>query len=89
MGRNMKLLTNQQAADMLGVKSNTLEIWRLHGKGPRFRKLGAGKQAPVRYVEDDVLAWLDEQSFASTSAYSPAATTHRKSHSYPPRPASA
>lgn len=68
--------------------TNTLEIWRLHGKGPRFRKLGAGKQAPVRYVEDDVLAWLDEQSFASTSAYSPAGT-HIKSHSCPPRPASA
>lgn len=81
MGRNMKLLTNQQTADMLGVKRNTLEIWRLQGKGPCFRKLGAGKQAPVRYVEDDVVAWLDKQSFASTSAYSSAAQTHTKSHS--------
>lgn len=89
MGRNMKLLTNQQTADMLGVKRNTLEIWRLHGKGPRFRKLGAGKQAPVRYVEDDVVAWLDGQSFASTSAYSAAARTHTKSHSCPPDRASA
>lgn len=81
MGRNMKLLTNQQTADILGVKRNTLEIWRLQGKGPRFRKLGAGKQAPVRYAEDDVIAWLDEQSFASTSAYSPASGTRSKSNS--------
>ena len=85
----MRLLTNQQTADLLGVKRNTLEIWRLHGKGPCFRKLGAGKQAPVRYAESDVLAWLDEQSFVSTSAYSPAGRTSAKSLSCPPRPASA
>jgi len=85
----MKLLTNQQTADMLGVKRNTLEIWRLHGKGPRFRKLGAGKQAPVRYVEEDVVAWLDGQSFTSTSASSAAARTHTKSHNCSPSRVSA
>lgn len=85
----MKLFTNQQTADLLGIKPNTLEIWRLHAKGPIFRKLGTTKSAPIRYAEADVIKWLDEQSFASTSAYSAAARTHTKSHSCPPDRASA
>lgn len=85
----MKLLTNRSTADLLGIKPNTLEIWRLHGKGPTFRKLGRTKSAPIRYSEADVIRWLNEQSFTSTSAYSPAGRTSSKSHSCPPRPASA
>jgi len=76
----MKLLTNQQTADMLGVRPNTLEIWRLHGKGPPFRKLGAGKQAAVRYAEVDLLAWLDGALCASTSAYATPTQTSDKPH---------
>lgn len=67
-----ELLDNEQTAAMLGIKPNTLEIWRLKGKGPRFVKLGFTKQSPVRYEQSEVTRWLREQSFASTSAYSPA-----------------
>jgi DNA-binding CsgD family transcriptional regulator len=43
----MRLLTNQQTAELLGIKPNTLEIWRLKGRGPLFRKLGSTKAAPT------------------------------------------
>ena len=61
----MKLLTNSQAAAILGLKPNTLEIWRVHGKGPAFRKIGRC----VRYAEADVLAWIEAQTCTSTSEY--------------------
>lgn len=66
----MKLLTNDEVAQLLGIKPNTLEIWRWKGKGPKFRKMGVEKQAPIRYTEVDVLAWLDAQTCTSTSDYS-------------------
>lgn len=66
----MKLLTSRQTADLLGIRPNTLEIWRLHGRGPKFLKLGSTKQAPIRYDEEAVMGWLNDQSFASTSAFS-------------------
>ncbi|WP_454756887.1 helix-turn-helix transcriptional regulator [Cupriavidus campinensis] len=59
----MKLLTNTQTAELLGLRSNTLEIWRTQGRGPVFRKIGRA----VRYAEADVLAWLDAQTRTSTS----------------------
>lgn len=43
------LLTNEEAAALLGIKPNTLEIWRTKGKGPEFVKLGRTKSAPIRY----------------------------------------
>ena len=65
----VKLLTNIEVADMLGIKPNTLEIWRYKGKGPKFKKMGPEKQAPIRYDEAEVLAWLEAQTCASTSQY--------------------
>ena len=35
-----KLVNTKQAAEILGLKPNTLEIWRCHNKGPRYKKLG-------------------------------------------------
>lgn len=63
------LLTNGQAAALLGIKPTTLEIWRIKGKSPAFLKLGTAKQAPVRYQRSVVSAWLKDRSFTSTSAY--------------------
>lgn len=67
------LLDNEAAASLLGVRPNTLEIWRHKSKGPPFIKLGEAPQAPVRYLRAAVMAWVEERSFASTSAYSAAA----------------
>lgn len=33
-------LNNREAAEFLGVKPNTLEIWRCKHIGPRYSKLG-------------------------------------------------
>lgn len=63
----MKLLTNVQTAELIGMKPNTLEIWRVYGKGPVFRKLGRS----IRYAESDVLAWINSHICASTSEYEP------------------
>ncbi len=42
------LLSNKQAARLLGIQPNTLEIWRVQGKGPPFLKLGDQPQSTVR-----------------------------------------
>lgn len=35
-----KLVNTIQAAEILGLKPNTLEIWRCHKRGPKYVKLG-------------------------------------------------
>lgn len=89
MSTSDNLLSNQQTADLLGIKPNTLEIWRHRGKGPPFVKYGRSPQGPVRYIRAAVMTWLEEQSFVSTSAYTPAGRASTKSHSCPPGRASA
>lgn len=64
-----KLLTNSEAAAMLGLKPTTLEIWRTRGKGPKFIKLGGSKQAPIRYSETVIIAWLESGTCSNTSQY--------------------
>jgi hypothetical protein len=74
----MTLLSNAQAASLLGITPNTLKFWRHKSRGPKFVKLGDAKQAGVAYDEVDVIAWRDARKFASTSAYSPAAMANVK-----------
>lgn len=62
-----KLLTSQQAADLLTIREGTLRIWRLQGKGPRFRRIGQ----QVRYDEADVIAYINAQTYISTSQRAP------------------
>lgn len=64
-----KLLTNTEAATILGLKPTTLEIWRTRGKGPKFVKLGHSKQSPIRYLESEIIAWLANGVCANTSQY--------------------
>lgn len=64
------LLSNEQTAALLGIKKNTLEIWRCKGKGPAFIKLGSHPSSPIRYQRSRVMAWIAANTFASTSAYS-------------------
>jgi hypothetical protein len=64
-----KLTTREAAAYLAGdgkpFAVNTLEIWRLKGRGPRYLKLGKF----VRYEQADLDEWLAERKFNSTSAY--------------------
>jgi predicted site-specific integrase-resolvase len=55
----MILLTERQAAQMLGLAPSTLKKWRWSGRGPAFTKLGAA----VRYAPDR----LHEYAAAHTS----------------------
>lgn len=61
------LITTEQAATILGLKRNTLEIWRHQGKGPPFLKVGNGLKAHVRYHRATLSEWLGQQTFKSTS----------------------
>ncbi len=70
---SVKVLNNDEAAAILGIKGSTLKYWRHIGKGPTFVKLGDAKQAGVAYLEADVLTWREARKFSSTSGYSPAA----------------
>ena len=57
-------LSQQQAADYLGVSERSLERWRVEGSGPRFCRLGHRR---VVYRRDDLDAYGDARTFASTS----------------------
>lgn len=80
MSHSSDLLDNEQTSTLLSIRPNTLEVWRSKGKGPPFIKFGNQPQSPVRYMRSAVMEWLAQQSYASTSAYSPAAATSAKSH---------
>ena len=51
------VLNDKQLADAIGVSPATVRHWRLHKKGPVFRKLGSS----VRYFGSDVIAWIESQ----------------------------
>lgn len=50
------LLTEKQAAPVLGVSVPTLQGWRFRGVGPKYRKLGRA----VRYAMEDLQAFADD-----------------------------
>ena len=53
-----ELLTSEQAAKILGVKSQSLAVWRLHGENLPFVKVGR----LVRYRRCDIEKWLEAQT---------------------------
>lgn len=62
-----RLLTTREAAALVGLSPRTFEGFRVRGDGPPFRKLGRGVKAQVRYLEADVLAWIEAARRTSTS----------------------
>jgi predicted DNA-binding transcriptional regulator AlpA len=50
------LMTTAQAAAFLGLKQNTLEHWRIYGKGPAIVRLSL---RTVRYRRTDLTAWVE------------------------------
>ena len=53
----MKSLTDIELSRLLKVSRQTLITWRGMGKGPPFFRLGRA----VRYLESDVLAFIEHQ----------------------------
>ena len=52
-----RLMTTRDVADFLQINPNTLEQWRVRGRGPDFVRVGSR----VRYRREDVEAWLRER----------------------------
>jgi excisionase family DNA binding protein len=55
--------SSDYVAELLVLTRNTLEKWRVRGEGPPFVKLGGR----VRYRRSDVLAWIEENTKATTT----------------------
>lgn len=48
------MLTTAQAAEALGLKTQTMHEWRCRGVGPAFHRLGRA----IRYSLADLADWL-------------------------------
>jgi len=57
-----RLISAKELADRLGMKPNTLSIWRMNGTGPPFIKFGEGRGARIRYDEAEAIAWVEERA---------------------------
>jgi predicted RNase H-like HicB family nuclease len=55
-----KLLTTQQAADMMGVTPSTLRGWRCAKTGPPFIRI---TQRSVKYAQEDLERYIAERRF--------------------------
>ena len=58
-----QLMTETEAARLLGLKVATLRRWRWGGKPPRFLKIGGA----VRYDPADLEAFIEQSRRRSTS----------------------
>ncbi len=56
-------LNTRQAADLIGLRPNTLELWRLRGTGPKYIKFGRA----VRYRLTDLETYIQARTRTSTS----------------------
>ncbi len=66
-------LSSKQAATLIGVRPQTLRVWRVKGKGPRYVRLGINPKSRVVYRVQEVNSWMENRSFHSTSEESKAA----------------
>jgi excisionase family DNA binding protein len=64
MAETDEFWSSDYVAALVGLTRNTLEKWRVRGQGPPFVKLGGR----VRYRRSDVLAWIEENTKAATTA---------------------
>jgi len=61
-----ELINTAKAADVLGVRPQTLRLWRSRGTGPTYVRLH-GTRGRVLYDVADLRAWLDTRRFTSTA----------------------
>jgi hypothetical protein len=57
----IQYLKASEVAAQLRVSTGTLANWRYMGIGPRYTKLSSAANAPVRYRQCDVDAYLSQQ----------------------------
>ena len=68
------LLSQKQAARILGLSVRTLERHRLAGTGPGYARLGR----LIRYRQNDLIEWVDDNLRNSTSETSRQLTDHHE-----------
>lgn len=61
-----QLLDTPEAAGFLRMQTNTLEIWRWAGKGPKFLKFGRS----VKYRLSDLRSYVNDSVRTSTTEHS-------------------
>jgi predicted DNA-binding transcriptional regulator AlpA len=62
-----RLITEQEAAEALGVSRRFLQKARAAGTGPRYLKLsGIERGGSVRYRPEEIAAWLESKEAMST-----------------------
>lgn len=62
------LLTEREAADLLGTQVRTLQTWRQAGTGPPYVKLGEAVNAPVRYPAAKLRRFLQRHTVRTAGA---------------------
>ena len=65
MEREIILYTQDEVAQMFKVSTKTLESMRFKGTGPKYSKFGRR----VLYRNEEILKFLSENTFNSTSEY--------------------
>ncbi len=63
------LLTETEAAKLLGFSIRTLQKWRMSGDGPKFVRMSA---RAIRYRRQDLDAFIEARVKQSTSDYAAA-----------------
>ena len=62
--KDTRYLRTKEAAHYVGLSARTLEKHRTYGTGPAYKKIGGR----VVYTLEELRAWADSGSCASTSA---------------------
>lgn len=52
------IVTDDEAAEIVLCRPQTLAVWRMLGKGPRYIRVGR----LIRYRRADLLAWLERNT---------------------------
>ena len=58
-GNPEALITEAEAAALLGLRPSTLCSWRSRGHGPAYLRVGHKRRPPVRYKREVVIAYRD------------------------------
>jgi Helix-turn-helix domain len=68
-GGRSAYMTTSEAAQFVRLSPRTLERLRVHGAGPVYLRAGTGKRARILYKAEHLVAWLEGQTYGSTSEY--------------------
>lgn len=56
-----RLLSNEEAANILSISPRTLANWRTQGWGPRYSRLTDSPKSPVIYRNQDIQEWINSR----------------------------